>query len=198
VFTLLGQLAESEVRTAAGRADAVVRTKDTVYVFEFKLDKRGGAKDALKQVDGKGYLIPYNAVGRRLVKAGLSLTPKGGPSGSGGFKAFEFRILRNVRSGKDRNLHYFEILAEIARVYISQDGLYGWNKPAGGRSPSPSVPASKVFRLSSSQVRIRYSRTRLPAKFFIVDKIGKNTYHFPLFYIFCYFFLTFQITCGII
>jgi hypothetical protein len=71
VFTLLGQFAESEVRSAAGRADAVVKTKDAVYVFEFKLDKSGTAEDALKQIDGKGYLIPYSAGGRVLVKAGV-------------------------------------------------------------------------------------------------------------------------------
>jgi hypothetical protein len=71
VFTLLGQFAESEVRSAAGRADAVVKTKDAVYVFEFKLDKNGTAEDALKQIDDRGYLIPYSAGGRALVKAGV-------------------------------------------------------------------------------------------------------------------------------
>jgi hypothetical protein len=54
VFTLLGQFAESEVRSAAGRADAVVKIRDLVYVFEFKLDKGGSAGDALKQIDGRG------------------------------------------------------------------------------------------------------------------------------------------------
>jgi hypothetical protein len=71
VFTLLGQFAESEVRSAAGRADAVVKTKGAVYVFEFKLDKSGTAEDALKQIDDKGYLVPYGADGRALVKAGI-------------------------------------------------------------------------------------------------------------------------------
>jgi hypothetical protein len=71
VFTLLGQFAESEVRSAKGRADAVVKMKDTVYVFEFKLDKGGSAEDALKQIDDRGYLIPYSADGRKLVKAGI-------------------------------------------------------------------------------------------------------------------------------
>ena len=46
----------TEVRSAAGRADAVVETDDAVYVFEFKLD--GSANVALKQIDDKGYLIP--------------------------------------------------------------------------------------------------------------------------------------------
>ena len=56
VFTLLGQFVQAEVRSARGRADAVVQTKDVVYVFEFKLN--GSAEDALKQIDERGYLIP--------------------------------------------------------------------------------------------------------------------------------------------
>ncbi|MDR1230753.1 MAG: PD-(D/E)XK nuclease domain-containing protein, partial [Spirochaetaceae bacterium] len=70
VFTLLGQFAEAEVRSAAGRADAVVKTGDAIYVFEFKVDTAGTAEDALKQIDEKGYLVPYAADGRRLVKIG--------------------------------------------------------------------------------------------------------------------------------
>jgi hypothetical protein len=71
VFALLGQFIESEVRSAAGRADAVVKTKDAIYVFEFKLDTAGTAEDALKQIDEKGYLLPYTADGRKLVKIGV-------------------------------------------------------------------------------------------------------------------------------
>jgi len=52
-------LVRCEERTAAGRADAVVETADAVYVFEFKLDANGTAEDALKQIDNKGYLVPY-------------------------------------------------------------------------------------------------------------------------------------------
>ncbi|MDR0663576.1 MAG: ATP-binding protein, partial [Spirochaetaceae bacterium] len=69
VFTLMGQFVQSEVRSAAGRADAVVKTAETVYVFEFKVD--GSAENALRQIDEKGYMIPYIADGRRLVKAGV-------------------------------------------------------------------------------------------------------------------------------
>ncbi len=72
VFTLMGQFVETEVRSARGRADAVVRTKDTVYVFEFKLN--GSAEDALKQIDERGYLIPYVLDGRRLVKVGVNFS----------------------------------------------------------------------------------------------------------------------------
>ena len=52
-------LVRCEERTAAGRADAVVETADCVYVFEFKLDANGTAEDALRQIDDKGYLVPY-------------------------------------------------------------------------------------------------------------------------------------------
>jgi hypothetical protein len=40
-------------------------------VFEFKLDSNGTVEDALKQIDDGGYLIPYGADGRRLVKVGV-------------------------------------------------------------------------------------------------------------------------------
>ena len=70
VFKLMGQFCETEVRSARGRADAVVKTKDYIYVFEFKLD--GSAFDALEQIEHTGYLIPYTAEGRQLVKVGVS------------------------------------------------------------------------------------------------------------------------------
>ena len=50
----------TEECSAAGRADAVVETADAVYMFEFKLDKSATVNDALKQIDDKGYLIPYS------------------------------------------------------------------------------------------------------------------------------------------
>ncbi len=52
-------LVRTEECSAAGRADAVVETADAVYVFEFKLDANGTAEDALRQIDDKGYLVPY-------------------------------------------------------------------------------------------------------------------------------------------
>jgi hypothetical protein len=66
----MGQFAQAEVRSSAGRADTVVITDTTVYVFEFKLAGNGTIEDALNQIDSKGYLIPYAASGRRLVKVG--------------------------------------------------------------------------------------------------------------------------------
>ena len=40
-------------------------------MFEFKIDKNGTAEDALKQIDEKGYMVPYAADGRRLIKVGV-------------------------------------------------------------------------------------------------------------------------------
>ena len=72
VFTLMGQFVETEVRSARGRADAVVKTKYFIFVFEFKLN--GTAEEALKQIDEKGYLIPYTLDGRKLVKVGVNFS----------------------------------------------------------------------------------------------------------------------------
>jgi hypothetical protein len=49
----------------------VVTRKDRVYVFEFKLAGNGTAEEALKQIDEKGYLLPYSAEGKTLVKVGV-------------------------------------------------------------------------------------------------------------------------------
>jgi len=72
IFKLMGQYAGAEVRSAMGRADAVVQTADTVYVFEFKLF--GTAEEALAQIDSRGYLLPYTTDGRRLVKIGAEFS----------------------------------------------------------------------------------------------------------------------------
>lgn len=72
VFKLMGQFTEAEVCSARGRADAVVKTPDYIYVFEFKLN--GTAEQALQQIDDKGYLIPYQADGRKLIKIGVEFS----------------------------------------------------------------------------------------------------------------------------
>lgn len=72
IFKLLGQYIDVEIRSARGRADAVVKTTDYVYVFEFKLE--GTVEEALRQIDEKGYLIPYTADNRQLVRVGASFS----------------------------------------------------------------------------------------------------------------------------
>ena len=70
IFNLMGAYIRVEEDSAIGRADAVVYMPDAVYVFELKFD--GSAEDAINQIDEKGYLIPYSADGKRLVKIGVN------------------------------------------------------------------------------------------------------------------------------
>ena len=72
VFSLLGIYTESQVRTAKGRIDIVVKTADDIYVMEVKLDRP--AREALEQIDAKNYLIPYTLDGRRLIKIGMTFS----------------------------------------------------------------------------------------------------------------------------
>ena len=70
IFNLMGAHMRVEEESAIGRADAVVYMPDAVFVFELKYD--GSAEDAIRQIDEKGYLIPYSADGKRLYKIGVN------------------------------------------------------------------------------------------------------------------------------
>ena len=70
MFSFLNIYIRTEVKSAIGRADAVMYMPDTIYVFELKVDK--SAEEALAQIDEKGYMLPYHAEGKRLVKVGIS------------------------------------------------------------------------------------------------------------------------------
>ena len=70
IFRLMGQYVETEVKSAIGRTDVVVKMQDAIYVFEFKMD--GTAKEALAQINSKGYAIPYEADKRKVVKIGAN------------------------------------------------------------------------------------------------------------------------------
>jgi hypothetical protein len=74
LFTLLGQFVQTEVKSNRGRADAVVKTADSIYVFEFKMDDSATAEDALKQINSKDYAIPYSADHRKTVKIGVEFS----------------------------------------------------------------------------------------------------------------------------
>ena len=87
LFTLMGQFVQTEVKNNKGRADAIVKTADSIYIFEFKINdslpcgegRAATAEDALKQINSKDYAIPYTADHRKLVKIGVefSQTEKG-------------------------------------------------------------------------------------------------------------------------
>jgi len=74
VFTLLGQFLQTELKSAKGRADAVVWTPTHIFVFEFKLN--GTAEEALAQIEAKGYAVSWAADGRTVVKVGVEFDKK--------------------------------------------------------------------------------------------------------------------------
>ena len=76
VFALMGQFVQTEVHSAKGRADCVVKTADTVYIFEFKLSSNGTAEDAITQIKEKDYAAKYMADGKKIVLIGSSFDEK--------------------------------------------------------------------------------------------------------------------------
>ena len=66
----MGQYIDVEIDTAIGRADAVVKMQDAIYVFEFKVD--GTPEEALAQINSKGYAIPYHAGNLKIIKIGVN------------------------------------------------------------------------------------------------------------------------------
>ena len=72
IFKLLGFYAEVERNTSDGRMDAVVKTPQYIYVFEFKLDKP--VQEALDQINSKDYALPFSVDGRKLFKVGVSFS----------------------------------------------------------------------------------------------------------------------------
>ncbi len=62
----------TEVRTATGRMDIVVRTKTHIYLFELKFD--GSAEQALQQIDVKNYAAPFALDDLPIVKVGVNFS----------------------------------------------------------------------------------------------------------------------------
>ncbi|MGP1363120.1 MAG: ATP-binding protein [Bacteroides sp.] len=76
VFSLLGQYVQTEVHTSGGRADAVVHTRDAIYIFEFKMEGVGTPEEALAQIRERGYADRYLAEGKKIVLIGVTFDPK--------------------------------------------------------------------------------------------------------------------------
>ena len=70
IFNLMEAYIKVEECSAIGRADTVLHLPDAIYVIELKYD--GSADDALQHINDKGYLIPYSAEGKRLIKVGVN------------------------------------------------------------------------------------------------------------------------------
>ncbi len=72
IMKLMGFYTHIEYKTASGRIDLLVKTPECIYVFEFKRNK--SAEEALRQIDGRDYLLPFKADGRRIVKIGANFS----------------------------------------------------------------------------------------------------------------------------
>ena len=72
IFKLMGQFVQTEEHCSTGRIDCVVRTVDTVYIFEFKLSGNGSAEDALNQIKENRYAEQYKADSKKIVLIGSS------------------------------------------------------------------------------------------------------------------------------
>jgi hypothetical protein len=70
LFKLMGQFIQTEVSSAIGRADAVVVAGDTIFIFEFKLNGKETAENALKQIDERKYAAQYAVSNKKIVKVG--------------------------------------------------------------------------------------------------------------------------------
>ena len=70
IFKLMGQFVQTEVHCTTGRADCVVKTADTIYLFEFKLSGNGGAQDAIEQIKENAYAAQYKTDGKKIVLIG--------------------------------------------------------------------------------------------------------------------------------
>ena len=80
-FYLLLRLASTyitytEKEQSQDRVDCIIETDKYIYIFEFKLD--GTAKEALQQIEEKGYAQPYLTDSRKLYKIGCSFSSETG------------------------------------------------------------------------------------------------------------------------
>ncbi|MGM9868737.1 MAG: AAA family ATPase [Sodaliphilus sp.] len=71
-FSMLNSIVDTEVKSELGRADVVIQTRSHIFVLELKVDQ--SAEEALRQIDDKGYGIPFEADKRTLIKCGVSIS----------------------------------------------------------------------------------------------------------------------------
>ena len=69
IFNMLNVYARTQVKCQGGRIDFVMQMPGTTYVFELKVN--GTARQAMDQINSKGYFLPYDTAGHRVVKVGV-------------------------------------------------------------------------------------------------------------------------------
>ncbi len=81
MFRMTGYNVVSELQNVAGRSDVIVTTKDSVFIFELKMDKGQDfdtlAKNALEQIDANGYAERFLVGGKTMHKIGVVFSSDG-------------------------------------------------------------------------------------------------------------------------
>ena len=70
ILSMLNIYVLTQVKCIRGRIDMLVFMPRTIYVMEIKLNRT--AAEALRQIDDRGYALPYATEGRRVVKVGMN------------------------------------------------------------------------------------------------------------------------------
>lgn len=74
LVTLLGITSRAEVHTSNGSIDLLIESKDFIYIIELKYD--GSPSQALRQIEEKGYALPFRADSRHVFKIGVNFSSK--------------------------------------------------------------------------------------------------------------------------
>ena len=69
-FRLLGFYVNVERHTSNGRMDVLIQTPDYIYILELKVNQTADA--ALRQIEEKGYALPFASDPRQLFKIGVN------------------------------------------------------------------------------------------------------------------------------
>ena len=81
IFRQTGFSVVSEFQSVAGRSDIVVTTKDSVFIFELKMDKGRAFEEvvaeALSQIDANGYADRFAVSGKQIYKVGVVFSSDG-------------------------------------------------------------------------------------------------------------------------
>jgi hypothetical protein len=72
ITKLMGFYVQAEYRTSRGRIDLLIGTDQYIYIIELKFD--GSAEEALAQINGKDYALPFATDGRTIVKIGANVS----------------------------------------------------------------------------------------------------------------------------
>lgn len=81
MFRMTGYNVVSELQNVAGRSDVIVTTKDSVFIFELKMDKGQDfdtvTEKALTQIDANGYSDRFKVSGKEMFRTALVFSSEG-------------------------------------------------------------------------------------------------------------------------